>query len=113
MSPVCFVTQVLSTLTASIGKMGEGLPRACRVCASSSQGPRDGTFPNTLALLHGQGEDGVANGKATPAGCREGGITEQTYYCWRKESREEVRLAALPADGPSDKFFNEDGPLPW
>ena len=24
-------------------------------------------------------------GKTTPAACREGGITEQTYYRWRKE----------------------------
>jgi NAD(P)-dependent dehydrogenase (short-subunit alcohol dehydrogenase family) len=28
-------------------------------------------------------------------------------------AREAVRLATLPADGPSGKFFNEDGPLPW
>ena len=27
----------------------------------------------------------IANGKTTPAACREGGITEQTYYRWRKE----------------------------
>jgi hypothetical protein len=24
-----------------------------------------------------------------------------------------VRLATLPADGPSGEFFDEDGPLPW
>ncbi|MFD7641777.1 SDR family NAD(P)-dependent oxidoreductase [Kitasatospora sp. NPDC059795] len=24
-----------------------------------------------------------------------------------------VRLATLPADGPTGRFFNEDGPLPW
>jgi hypothetical protein len=24
-----------------------------------------------------------------------------------------VRLATLPADGPTGGFFNEDGPLPW
>ena len=28
---------------------------------------------------------GVANGKTTPVACRENGITEQTYYRWRKE----------------------------
>lgn len=28
-------------------------------------------------------------------------------------AREPVRLATLPADGPTGKFFNEDGPLPW
>jgi len=27
----------------------------------------------------------VANGKTTPLACRESGITEQTYYRWRKE----------------------------
>ncbi len=26
---------------------------------------------------------------------------------------EPVRLATLPADGPTGKFFNEDGPVPW
>ena len=26
---------------------------------------------------------------------------------------EVVRLATLPADGPTGKFFNEDGPVPW
>lgn len=33
-----------------------------------------------------QVEVAIANGKATPHACREGGITEQTYYRWRKES---------------------------
>jgi transposase-like protein len=28
---------------------------------------------------------GIANGKTTPQACREAGITEQTYYRWRKE----------------------------
>ena len=27
----------------------------------------------------------MANGKTTPHACRESGITEQTYYRWRKE----------------------------
>ena len=30
-------------------------------------------------------EVGMTNGKTTPAACREGGITEQTCYRWRKE----------------------------
>jgi len=30
-------------------------------------------------------EVAVANGKATPLACREAGITEQSYYRWRKE----------------------------
>ncbi len=32
-----------------------------------------------------QVEVAIANGKATPQACREAGITEQTYYRWRKE----------------------------
>jgi len=32
-----------------------------------------------------QVEVGIANGKTTPQACRETGITEQTYYRWRKE----------------------------
>lgn len=27
----------------------------------------------------------VANGKTTPLACREAGITDQTYYRWRRE----------------------------
>jgi putative transposase len=30
-------------------------------------------------------EVGIANGKTHPVACREAGITEQTYYRWRKE----------------------------
>jgi hypothetical protein len=30
-------------------------------------------------------EVAVANGKTTPSACCDGGITEQTYYRWRKE----------------------------
>ena len=37
-----------------------------------------------VSLLR-QIEVAVANGKTTPIACREGGITEQTYYRWRKE----------------------------
>ena len=32
-----------------------------------------------------QVEVAIGNGKTTPHACREGGITEQTYYRWRKE----------------------------
>ena len=37
-----------------------------------------------LALLR-QGEVLVANGRVTLQACREAGISEQTYYRWRKE----------------------------
>ena len=30
-------------------------------------------------------EVAIANGKTTPTACRETGITEQTFYRWRKE----------------------------
>jgi transposase-like protein len=30
-------------------------------------------------------EVGIANGKTAPLACKEAGITEQTYYRWRKE----------------------------
>lgn len=42
------------------------------------------TAEQIVSLLR-QIEVAVANGKTTPAACREGGITEQTYYRWRKE----------------------------
>jgi putative transposase len=32
-----------------------------------------------------QVEVSIGNGKPTPQACRESGITEQTYYRWRKE----------------------------
>ena len=41
--------------------------------------------PEQIVTLLRQIEVGVAKGKTTPAACREGGITEQTYYRWRKE----------------------------
>jgi hypothetical protein len=41
--------------------------------------------PEQRVSLLRQIEVAVANGKTTPAACREGGITEQTYYRWRKK----------------------------
>ena len=41
--------------------------------------------PEQIVSLLRQVEVAVANGKTTPVACREGGITEQTYYRWRKE----------------------------
>lgn len=37
----------------------------------------------------------------------------QGYRTVEEGAREPVRLATLPADGPTGKFFNEDGPVPW
>jgi len=41
--------------------------------------------PEQIVSLLRQIEVAVANGKTTPAACRENGIAEQTYYRWRKE----------------------------
>ena len=41
--------------------------------------------PEQVVNLLRQIEVAVANGKTTPVACRENGITEQTYYRWRKE----------------------------
>ena len=41
--------------------------------------------PEQIVNVLRQAEVAVGNGKTTPAACREGGITEQTYYRWRKE----------------------------
>ena len=45
---------------------------------------RKHTAEQIVNLLR-QIEVAVANGKTTPAASREAGITEQTYYRWRKE----------------------------
>ena len=41
--------------------------------------------PEQIVTMLRQIEVGVANGKTTPQACKEGGITVQTYYRWRKE----------------------------
>ena len=41
--------------------------------------------PEQVVSLLRQIEVAVATGKTTPSACRENGITEQTYYRWRKE----------------------------
>ena len=41
--------------------------------------------PEQIVSLLRQIEVAVANGKTTPVACRINGITEQTYYRWRKE----------------------------
>jgi transposase-like protein len=41
--------------------------------------------PEQIVSLLRQIEVGIANGKTHPVACREAGITEQTYYRWRKE----------------------------
>jgi len=41
--------------------------------------------PEQIGSLRRQIEVAVANGKSTPQGCRDAGISEQSYYRWRKE----------------------------
>ena len=70
-----------------------------------------------------QVEVAMANGKTTPHACRESGITEQTYYRWRKEyggldldqarrmkdlEKENARLRRLVADLSLEKQVLKD-----
>jgi transposase-like protein len=79
--------------------------------------------PEQIVSLLRQIEVAVANGKTTPSACREGGITEQTYYRWRKEygglqvdqarrlkelEQENVKLKRLVADLSLDKLVLKD-----
>ena len=41
--------------------------------------------PEQIMTLLRQVEVMIANGQTTPQACREAGITEQTFYRWRKE----------------------------
>ncbi len=45
---------------------------------------RKHTAEQIIAILR-QIEVALGNGKTNPQACREAGITEQTYYRWRKE----------------------------
>jgi putative transposase len=66
---------------------------------------------------------GTANGKMTPQACKEVGITEQTYYRWRKEygglqvdqarrlkelEQENAKLKRLVAELSLDKLVLKD-----
>ena len=41
--------------------------------------------PEQIVNVLRQIEVAIANGKTTPQGCKEAGITEQTFYRWRRE----------------------------
>jgi len=79
--------------------------------------------PEQIVSLLRQIEVGVANGKTTPAACREVGITEPTYYRWRKEygglqvdqarrlkelEQENAKLKRLVAELSLDKLVLKD-----
>jgi putative transposase len=92
-----------------------------------SEGPgmargKEHSAEQIVSLLR-QIEVAIANGKTTPASCREAGITEQTYYRWRKEygglkidqakrmkdlERENARLKRLVAELSLDKQILQD-----
>jgi putative transposase len=51
----------------------------------TEHGEEKEAYTEQIVILLRQIEVAVANGKTTPVACRENGITEQTYYRWRKE----------------------------
>ena len=68
-------------------------------------------------------EVGMAQGKATPVACREAGISQQSYYRWRKEyggldldqakrmkelEKENIRLKRLVAELSLEKQVLKD-----
>ena len=76
-----------------------------------------------IVTLLRQIEVSMAQGKATPVVCREAGISQQSYYRWRKEyggleidqakrmkdlERENVRLKRLVADLSLEKQVLKD-----
>ena len=80
------------------------------------------TAEQIVSLLR-QIDVGTANGKMTPQACKEVGITEQTYYRWRKEygglqvdqacrlmelEKENAKLKRLVAELSLDKLVLKD-----
>ena len=76
-----------------------------------------------IVMVLRQVEVAAANGKPTPQACREAGITEQTYYRWRKEygglkleqakrlkelEKENTRLKRLVAELSLEKQILQD-----
>lgn len=85
--------------------------------------PKKSYSPEQIVTLLRQIEVAVGQGKTTPAACREAGITEQTYYRWRKEygglkleqarrfkelERENARLKRLVAELSLEKQILKD-----
>jgi transposase-like protein len=79
--------------------------------------------PEQIVNILRQIEVGVANGKTHPVASREAGVTEQTYYRWRKEygglqvdqarrlkelEQENAKLKRLVADLSLDKLVLKD-----
>ena len=79
--------------------------------------------PEQIVNVLRQIEVAIANGKMTPAACKEAGFTEQPYYRWRKEygglkvdqakqlkelSRRAANLSALVAELSLDTQILQD-----
>ena len=79
--------------------------------------------PEQIVNVLRQIEVAIANGKTTPAACKEAGFTEQTYYRWRKEfgglqvdqarrlkelEQENAKLKRLLAEAELDKAALKD-----
>jgi transposase-like protein len=79
--------------------------------------------PEQIVSLLRQVEVAVASGKTTAQACKEGAITEQTYYRWRKEygglqvdqarrlkelEQENAKLKRLVAELSLDKLVLKD-----
>ena len=86
-------------------------------------GTREEHTAEQIVSLLRQIEVGTANGKLTPQACKEVGITEQTYYRWRKEfgglqvdqarrlkelEQENAKLKRLVAELSLDKLVLKD-----
>jgi putative transposase len=73
-----------------------------------------------IVVLLRQIEVSMSQGKSTPVACREAGISQQSFYRWRKEyggleikrfkelERENVRLKRLVADLSLEKQILKD-----
>ena len=70
--------------------------------------------PEQIVSILRQIEVASANGKTHPVACRESGITEQTFYRWRKEYGglqvdQARRLGALLSEGVSAWVDEQSG----
>ena len=85
--------------------------------------PRKRVSAEQIVVLLRQIEVLMSQGKAAPVACREAGISQQSYYRWRKEygglevdqakrmkelERENVRLKRLVADLSLEKQILKD-----
>ena len=70
--------------------------------------------PRIKAYFEAQAEAcGAASASAMVAMVLEGVMAATTGFTAEPGATEAVRLATLPADGPTGGFFDEDGPVAW